>query len=35
MGKIMTAAPNSRKLILLRRFYAAVTEALFEGETLT
>lgn len=31
----MTAAQNSRKLILLTRFYAAVTETLFEGETLT
>jgi len=27
MGKIMTTAQNSRKLILLPRFYAAVTEA--------
>jgi len=31
----MTAAQNSRNLILLTRFYTAVTEALFERETLT
>jgi hypothetical protein len=35
MGKIMTAAENSRKLFLLTSVYAAVTRALFEGETLT
>jgi hypothetical protein len=30
MGKIMTAAQNSRKLILLPRFYAEVTETLLK-----